>query len=230
MLETNSRTAERGELPVHQRLLAFIPGIAIPYGTASGILAVRSRRQPLAPRNTIAHDHAGISNLAVGDQALVHRERVTVSAGVGDGDGSWRLELDTDLDIEARAYAYTPEDVGRIDQTVAEIGGTAMRYDVPFFNPASNVAKRSTLRLVNLGNTVAEVEIRALDDNGDAAPEGVVQLTVPSGEARELSARALESGNDDFGGRLGDGVGKWRLSIRGRANTRVTNRQIRRVP
>ena len=103
--------------------------------------------------------------------------------------------------------------MGRIDQTVAEIVGAAMRYEVPFFNPASNLAKRSTLRLVNLGNTLAEVEISALDDNGEAAPEGVVQLTVPSGEARELSARALESGNDDFEGRLGDGVGKWRLSV-----------------
>ena len=94
----------------------------------------RGRRE--APLRRIGRSHH--------DQALVHRERVTVSAGVGDGDGSWRLELDMDLDIEARAYAYTPEDVGRIDQTVAEIGGTAMRYDVPFFNPASNVAKRST--------------------------------------------------------------------------------------
>ena len=30
---------------------------------------------------------------------------------------------------------------------------------------------------------------------------------------RELSARALESGDDDFEGCLGDGVGKWRLSV-----------------
>ena len=144
------------------------------------------------------------------EEGAAHRG---LSAGVGNGSGNWRLEFDTDLDIEAHAYAYGPGWVSRIDRTLVDIGDGEIRYDVRFFNPASNSAKHSFLRLANPGDAPVEVEISAFDDNGDAAPGGVVQLTVPSGQARELSARALESGSDNFQGRLGDGVGKWRLSI-----------------
>ena len=135
--------------------------------------------------------------------------------GVGDGDGHWRLELDTDLDIAARAYARDPEDyVSRIDATLAGTYGMGMhRYAVAFFNPGGNVVKRSVLRLVNPGDTGAEVTISAVDDDGDAAPEGDVTLTVPAGEALHLSAQALESGGDGFEGSFGDGVGKWRLIV-----------------
>ena len=135
--------------------------------------------------------------------------------GVGDGDGHWRLELDTDLDIAARAYARAPEDyVSRIDATLAGTYGMGMhRYAVAFFNPGGNVVKRSVLRLVNPGDTGAEVTISAVDDDGDAAPGGGVTLTVPAGEALHLSAQALESGGDGFEGSFGDGVGKWRLVV-----------------
>ena len=138
-----------------------------------------------------------------------------LSAGVGDGDGHWRLELETGLDITARAYARNPEDyVSRIDATVAGAydEGTH-RYEVAFFNPGSNVVKRSVLRLVNPGDGYAEVAISAIDDDGAAPPEGDVSLTVPAGEARDLSAQALESGADGFEGSFGDGEGKWRLTV-----------------
>ena len=73
--------------------------------------------------------------------------------------------------------------------------------------------KRSVLRLVNPGDGDAEVAIGAVDDDGAAAPEGDVTLTLPAGEARDLSAQALESGGDGFEGRFGDGEGKWRLEV-----------------
>ena len=87
------------------------------------------------------------------------------------------------------------------------------RYEVAFFNPGSNVVKRSVLRLVNPGDADAEVTITAVDDDGAEAPESDVTLTVPAGEARDLSALALESGGDDFEGSFGDGEGKWRLTV-----------------
>ena len=138
-----------------------------------------------------------------------------LSAGVGDGSGHWRLELDTDLDITAQAYARNAEDyVSRIDATVASTYDAGVhRYDVAFFNPGSNVVKRSVLRLVNPGDGDAEVAIGAVDDDGDVAPDGDVTLTVPSGEARDLRAQALESGGDGFEGSFGDGEGKWRLTV-----------------
>ena len=73
--------------------------------------------------------------------------------------------------------------------------------------------KRSVLRLVNPGDGDAEVTISAVGDDGAAAPEGDVMLTVPAGGARDLSALALESGGEDFEGSFGDGEGKWRLEV-----------------
>ena len=138
-----------------------------------------------------------------------------LSAGVGDGDGHWRLELDTDLEIAVRAYARNTEDyVSRLDATVAGTYDAGVhRYEVAFFNPGSNVVKRSVLRLVNPGIADAEVSIGAVDDDADAAPEGDVTLTLPAGEALDLSAIALESGGEGFEGSFGDGEGKWRLTV-----------------
>ena len=138
-----------------------------------------------------------------------------LSAGVGDGSGHWRLELDTDLDITAQAYARNTEDyVSRLDAAVAGVYENGMhRYHVTFFNPGSNVVKPSVLRLVNPNDTDAEVTLSTVDDDGDAAPEGDVTLTLPAGEARDLSAQALESGGDGFEGNFGDGEGKWRLEV-----------------
>ena len=103
--------------------------------------------------------------------------------------------------------------MSRIDAMVAgAYGGAMYGYEVAFFNPGSNVVKRSVLRLVNPGDADAEITISAVDDDGDAAPEGDVTLTLPAGEALDLSALALESGSDGVEGRFSDGEGKWRLS------------------
>ena len=51
------------------------------------------------------------------------------------------------------------------------------------------------------------------DDAGDVAPDGTISLTLPAGGARMLTAQALENGGNDFTGSLGDGTGKWRLSV-----------------
>ena len=138
-----------------------------------------------------------------------------LSAGVGTGSGHWRLELDTGLDVAARAYARNAEGyLARIDTTVeGTFDGVRYRYEVAFFNPGSNLVQQSVLRLVNPGDAGAEVTISAVDDEGDAAPEGNVTLTLPPGEARDLSAQALESGGEAFDGHFGDGHGKWRLTV-----------------
>ena len=138
-----------------------------------------------------------------------------LSAGVGDGEGHWRLELDTDLDIAVQAYARNPNDyVSRIDATVPGVYEDGMhRYEVAFFNPGSNMVKRSVLRLVNPGDGDAEVTVSAVDDGGAAAPDGDVALTLPAGDARDLNALALERGGDGFEGSFGDGEGKWRLQV-----------------
>ncbi len=68
----------------------------------------------------------------------------------------------------------------------------------------------SHLRLVNPGTDWAWVSIAGMDDAGNHS--GNVTTAVAPGRVATLSAQALESGNGVDGG-LGDGVGKWRLTI-----------------
>ena len=139
-----------------------------------------------------------------------------LSAGVGDGTGNWRLELSSLLAIEALAYIRTPDGfVTSMHEVAAATDEESNRYHVPFVNPGSNVNQQSLLRVINPGSGTANIVITGVDDAGDAAPLGEVSLTLAAGAARMLSARDLEQGGDGFSGRLGDGAGKWRLSVSG---------------
>ena len=87
------------------------------------------------------------------------------------------------------------------------------RYEVAFFNPASNTRQASALRVVNRSETEAEVTITGTDDAGEAGEEAVT-LTLPAQAARRLSAPELESGEGEgLDGMLGDGAGKWRFAV-----------------
>ena len=89
----------------------------------------------------------------------------------------------------------------------------AGHYRVVFFNPASNRAHVSRLRLINPGEAATEVRITGIDAAGEAG-EGAVVLTLPGRASRSLSAQALETGQGEgLTGALGDGAGKWRLRV-----------------
>ena len=87
------------------------------------------------------------------------------------------------------------------------------RYEVPVFNPASDVSQASRLRLINPGDAPATATIYGRDDSGAAAPGGSVRLTLPAGAARTLTALQLEAGSEGLAGRLGAGTGRWRLTV-----------------
>ena len=89
-----------------------------------------------------------------------------------------------------------------------------MRWRVPFFNPASNTAQQSVLRVVNTSGTKAEVAVEGRDDTGESGNR-VVRFDLARDAARMLSAEELERGSDDslVSGRLGDGTGKWQLFV-----------------
>ena len=137
-----------------------------------------------------------------------------LSGGVGSGGaGPWRLELGTELDVEALAYVRTAEGfVTSVHESVAEGEAGSMRYRVPFFNPGSNRVQQSRLRLVNPWDGAAAVVITGRDDAGEPSG-GEVRLTLAAGESRSLGAEALEEGGDGLDGSLGDGSGKWRLTV-----------------
>ena len=144
-----------------------------------------------------------------------------LDGGVGSGGaGHWRLELRTALDVEATAYLRTVDGFltsvheSAMEEEVGEEAGSSMRhsYRVPFFNPGSNRRLQSRLRLVNPGDGAVEVAITGRDDAGESPGCGV-RLTLAAGESRSLGAAALEAGGDSLEGSLGDGAGKWRLTV-----------------
>ena len=132
-------------------------------------------------------------------------------AGVGDGRGHWRLELSTALTIKPSAYIRTAD--GFLTSMHDVTPQVANIHSVDFFNPASNMSKVSRLRIINPGTTPAQVEITGRDDAGDPAPGGPVYLTLAPGASRTLTAEALEGGWTNLEGGLGDGAGKWQLSV-----------------
>ena len=133
-----------------------------------------------------------------------------LSDGVGPGHGAWRLQLTSDLDIEVLSYVRTGDGLlTSMHDTAPSEGG---RHRIAFFNPGSNESQVSRLRLVNPGEEAAEVSIVGVDDLGES-PGSEVTTTIPAGASRTYTAAALESGGEGLEGALGDGEGKWRLTV-----------------
>ena len=145
--------------------------------------------------------------------------------GTGEGAGNWRLVLEpapADLDLQALSLVRNPGSSGLAALHDTAPGSAAGGYEVAFFNPASNRGLRSRLRLVNRADSPAAVTIAGTDAAGQPG-ESAVTLRIPAGAACTLSAPVLESGKwgdsgpaagcEALAGALGDGAGKWRLSV-----------------
>ena len=141
-------------------------------------------------------------------------------SGIGPGSGDWRLSLTSELDIHVLSYIRSESD--GLLAPMHLVAGVGTRHRVAFFNPGSNRAQVSQLRLQNPGPGVAEVTIAGVDDRG-TSPGTVVTLMVSPGQTRTLTAQELEAGSDAVEGSLGDGAGKWRLVIEADAPIRVMN-------
>ena len=126
------------------------------------------------------------------------------------GEGPWRLELWSDLDIEVLSYIRTAD--GFLTSMHDVVPSTDAGHRVAVFNPGSNRAQMSRLRMINPGGRDAHVVIKGVDDQGES-PGSWVRTTVPAGAARSFTAAQLESGTEGLVGTLGDGTGKWRLSV-----------------
>ena len=151
--------------------------------------------------------------------------------GVGDGTGDWRLELATSLDVEPLAYIRTSD--GFLNsihdvvpgEFVPESAGSndSVQHHVPVFNPGSDRAAISRLRVINTSGVDNTVVIRGVDDAGRPGT-GEVSFTLPPYGARTLTAQGLEEGYASAAvlgvarieGRLGDGTGKWQLFVSSR--------------
>ena len=134
-----------------------------------------------------------------------------LSVGVGaPTDGLWRLALSSTLDIEVLSYMRTP--TGFVtsvhDMLPRQAASRVLWFDQPslyaaVFNPGSNSAQRSSLRLTNPGGD-ERMAVLGWDDRGRR--RGAFSGSVPAGGAATVDAAALEAG-------IGDGAGKWRLEV-----------------
>ena len=156
----------------------------------------------LDPRRTV---HFNSGDLEDGNE-----DKIAVGIGPA-SEGDWRLELSSDLELSVLSYVRTRDGFVTSMHDVAPSEGNS--HGIAFFNPGSNTAQVSYLRLVNTGDAAAEVTVRGVDDAGDAAPDGTVRFSIPAHGARTLDAHELEEGAVGLNGTLGDGVGKWRLVV-----------------
>ena len=142
-----------------------------------------------------------------------------IFGGVGSGTGMWRLDLRTTLTISARAYIRTPDgfvtSMHQLADTIEHevLDARLNNYILPFFNPGSNTAIRSLLRVINPHPFGVGVTLFGLDDGGILS--GPVQFDLAANSAMQISSQALERGDGAFRGSLGDGDGKWVLVVSG---------------
>lgn len=140
-----------------------------------------------------------------------------LTGGIGTEVGDARLEIETDLSIVPQAFVRAADGtLSAMHDTVrsASAGGSDQYiYEVPIFNPSSDVTQVSRLRLINPGDAEAAVTISGRDDSGAAATGGDVTLALAAGGAQTILAQQLEAGAAGLTGRLGAGVGKWRLTV-----------------
>ena len=167
-------------------------------GTRHGPVRLRLRPYGAAQFNS--------TDLLEGNEA----KRLLEGVGAGVGQGDWRLEFESDLDIEALSYVRAGDGFLAPVHDAAPLEGGSHR--VATFNPADNPRQVSRLRVVNPDRESAEVTVRGIDDTG-ASPGGPVRFTVPAGASRTFDAMQLEGGDPDLDGALGDGEGRWRLTV-----------------
>jgi len=205
MLRILNGTAESGTVEIHAVDDA---------GTRTGP-ATFTLNASAAVEFTAADLHSGNASLGL-------------TGGIGTGIGDVRLLIDTDLEIVPLAYVRAADgtlsamhDTVRAAASADDSGQYA--YEVPVFNPSTEMVRASRLRLINPGNAEASVTIGARDDSGAAATGGDVTLTLAGGGARTLTAQQLEAGDDGITGQLGAGTGKWRLVVSSDRPLQVVN-------
>ena len=164
---------------------------------------------------------SGSATLTLGAKRTIHlnsgdlengNAEKNLSGGLGaSSSGNWRLHLRSDQDIEPLAYIRTRPD-GFLTSMSAVAPEGRMRHRVSIFNPASNTNQESWLRLVNLSGNAASVTISGVDDAAEAG-SAEVSLSLAAHEAKAVTSQALEPGGSGLTGNLGDGAGKWQLTV-----------------
>lgn len=212
---------ERQDLTLN---VPLFPSASDPQGR-QGFVRVINHSDEAGEVGIVATDDTGMSSdpltlaMAAGETVHFNSDDLEMgNAGKGlsgsalPGEGDWRLGLTSSLDIEVLSYIRTQDKFLTAMHGIVPSEGNSHRYRVAIFNPASNTAQVSSLRLINSGEEDALVTITGVDDQG-ASPGTDVRLRVPAGMAERISAQDLEGGVGVLQGQLGDGMGKWSLVV-----------------
>ncbi|MDX2299985.1 MAG: hypothetical protein NW204_09690, partial [Xanthomonadaceae bacterium] len=137
-----------------------------------------------------------------------------LSGRFGAGLGKWQIKINTSAPIDAMSLIRTPDGfVTNLSDTVPK--PAPGEYAAYFANPASNPNQQTFLRVVNRSRQSGTVMVSGIDENGAMAPGGDLSFTLEPLQAVQFTASDLELGNPAKGlaGALGDGAGKWWLSV-----------------
>ena len=212
------------ETVARRRTKALVPlALSASDGRRQSFLRVVNHSSESAEVQVMATDDAGVGAdpiaFVIGGGKTLHFNSTDLeegsadkglSGGIGTREGDWRLSVSADLDLEVLSYARTSDGFVTTMHDVAPVAADGS-YKVAFFNPAGNINQASRLRMTNLGAVDASVTITGVDDAGDPG-EDQVEIALPAGASTELTAAELESADNTNGG-LGDGKGKWYLTI-----------------
>ena len=210
-------------VPTTDRHLApLFPPASDPFGR-QGFARVVNRSSTAGTVTIQAHDESDHAyeplTLAIGARQTRHFNSDDLEGGnpdkgltgsTGPGTGDWWLELTSALDIQVLSHIRTRHDgfLTSMHDVAPLIEGA---HRVVTLDPVSP-ENQGVLRLLNPGAVAAGVTIMATDDDGVAGTSDV-QLTVAARRAVNLTSDQLESGDAAFDGMLGDGEGRWRLSV-----------------
>ena len=147
-----------------------------------------------------------------------------LNGALGKGAGKWHLTAVSDVDLEVMSLIRTP------DGFLTNLSGTAPtdvegNHRIYYANPASETEQATVIRIVNRTTNTGNITISGIDDNGDAAPGGVVRFELGPLQSKQLLATDLENGNAEKGliGALSDGAGKWQLTVAADTTIAVLN-------
>jgi hypothetical protein len=140
---------------------------------------------------------------------------------LGNGFGRWRLNVSSQPNIKVMSYVLTS--TGFLTNMSEVVGPSSGRHTVWIFNPGSNSNQASKLRVINNGQDDAAVTITGIDDAGNRGPGSKLTFNLPFNSVKEITAVELENGSAEKGlaGGIGDGKGKWRLTVRADARVKV---------
>jgi len=151
-----------------------------------------------------------------------------LNGSLGVGSGRWRLNVSSQPKVKVMSYVLTS--TGFLTNMSEVAGAASGRHTVWIFNPGSNSNQASKLRVINNGQDGAAVTITGIDDAGNAGPGSDLTFNLPYNSVKEITAAELENGSSVKGlaGGIGDGKGKWRLTVR--ADEPVTVQSLLETP